>query len=76
MIKRRDHQAFHFIIWKSCRGCGVGELASSRVLFLREQVRDLRAYEFLWELAVGVAALSDLAGSIIAKILQVVKVRT
>ena len=33
------------------------------VLFLREQVRDLRVQEFLRELVVGIAALSDLVGS-------------
>ena len=70
MIKRRDHQVFHLIICRSCRGCGLGELAGSYcVLFLREQVRDLQVQEFLRDLVVGVAALSDLAGSIIVKIL-------
>ena len=34
-----------------------------RVLFLREQVRDLRVQEFLRELVVGVAKPSDLARS-------------
>jgi len=43
VIKRRDHQVFHFCIWRSCRGCDFDQLASSCcVLFLREQVRDLR----------------------------------
>ena len=45
---------------RSCRGCGHDELAGSRVLFLREQVRDLWVQEFLRELVVGVAAPSDL----------------
>jgi len=40
------------------------------VLILREQVRDLRVQEFLRELVVGVAALSELAGSILLKILH------
>ena len=58
-------------------GSGLGELAGSYgVLFLREQVRDLRVQEFLRELIVGVVATSDLAGSIIVKILQVVKAGT
>ena len=43
-----------------------------RVLFLREQVRDLRVQEFLMELVVGVAASGDLAGSTIVKILHTV----
>jgi len=33
-----------------------------RVLFLREQVRDLRIQEFLRELVIGFAIPSDLAG--------------
>ena len=63
MIKRSDHQVFYLGIW-SCRGCGLGELVGLHVLFLRKQVRDLRVQEFLRELVVGVAALSDLAGSL------------
>ena len=56
-------------IWRSCIGCSLGELASSRcVLFLREQVRELRVQEFLRKLVVSVAAPSDLAGSILVKI--------
>ena len=35
-----------------------------RVLFLREQVRDLRVQEFLREIVVGVAAPSDPVGSV------------
>ena len=58
------------IILRSCRGCGLGELAGLRVLFLREQVRDLWVREFLRELIVGVAAPSDLVGSFIVKILH------
>ena len=58
------------LILRSCRGCDLGELAGSRVLFLREQVRDLKVQEFLRELVVGVAAPSDLAGSIIVEILH------
>ena len=61
---------FHFCIWRSFRDCDLGELAGSRVLFLREQVRDLWIQEFLRELVVGVAALSDLVGSIIVEILH------
>ena len=54
---------------RSYGGCGFGKLASSRrVLFLREQVRDLRVQEFLRELIVGVVAPGDLAGSTIVKI--------
>ena len=53
-----------FCIWRNCRGCNLGELAGSRVLFLREQVRDLWVQEFLKELIVGVATPSDLAGSL------------
>ena len=45
-------------------------MISCCVLFLREQVRDLRVQEFLRELVVGVVALSDLAGSILIKILH------
>ena len=69
-MKIRDHQVFQFVIWRSYGGCDVGELADSRVLFLREQVRDLRLQEFLSELIVGVTAPNDLAWSIIVKILQ------
>jgi len=43
------------------------------VLFLREQVRDLRVQEFLREFVVGVAAPSDLAGSILVKIFHSVE---
>jgi len=39
------------------------------VLFLREQVRDWRVQEFLRELVVGVAALTDLEGSFLVEIL-------
>ena len=58
------------LILRSCRGCGLGELAGSRALFLQEQVRDLRVQEFLRELIVGVATPSDLARSILVKILH------
>ena len=62
---------FQLIIWMVCRGCGLGELAGScGVLFLQEQVRDLRVQEFLKELVVGVVAPSDLAESIIVEILH------
>jgi len=60
---------FHPLYLRSCRGCGLDELAGSRVLFLREQVRDLRVPELLRELVVGVAAPSDFAGSNIMEIL-------
>ena len=53
--------------------CGLGKLVCLRVLFLREQVRDLRIEEFLRELVVGVAAPSDLAGSILVEILHSVE---
>ena len=58
------------IVLRSCRDCGLDELAASRVLFLREQVRDLRVREFLKELVVGVAVPGDLVGSIIVEILH------
>ena len=61
---------FQFVFWRSCKGCGLGEPAGSRVLFLREQVRDMRVQEFLRELIIGVAAPSDLAGSILVEILH------
>ena len=44
------------------------------MLFLQEQVRNLRVQEFLRELIVGVVALNDLTGSILVEILQVLKV--
>ena len=40
------------------------------MLFLLEQVRDLRVQEFLRELVVGVAAPSNLVGLIIVEILH------
>ena len=43
------------------------------MLFLREQLRDLRVQEFLRELVVGVAAPSNLAGSILVEILHSVE---
>ena len=43
------------------------------MLFLREQVRDLRVQEFLSEIVVGVMAPSDLAGSFLVKILYSIK---
>ena len=50
-------------------GCGLSELAGSCcVLFLQEQVRDLRVQKFLRELIVGTVVPSDLAGSFIVKI--------
>ena len=58
---------------RSCRDCGLGELAGSRVLFLRKQVRDLQVQEFLMELVVGVAVPSDLAGSILVEIVHSVE---
>ena len=64
---------FHCLYLRSCRGCSLGELAGSRVLILREQVRDLRVQEFLRELIVGVAAPSDLAGSILVEMLHSVE---
>ena len=70
MIKKSDHNVFHHCNLRSCRGCGLDELAGLCVLFLREQVRDLRVKEFLRELIVGVAAPNDLAGSILVKILH------
>ena len=61
---------FHPLYLRSCKGWGLGELAGLRVLFLWEQVRNLQVQGFLRELVVGIAALSDLAGSIIVKILH------
>ena len=49
---------------------GYPPITGSHVLFSREEVRDLRVQEFLTELVVGVAAPSDLAGSILVKILH------
>jgi len=66
---------FHPLYLRSCRGSGLGELIGSRVLFLREQVRDLWVQEFLRDLVVGIAAPSDLAGSILVKILHSVEGR-
>ena len=48
----------------------LGKIVCLHMLFLWEQVRDLRVQEFLRELVVGVAAPSDLAGSILVKILH------
>jgi len=45
----------------------------SCVLFLREQVKDLRVQEFLRELVIGVSAPSDLAESFIVEILHSVE---
>ena len=47
-------------ILKSCRGVASANLWVCLVLFLREQVRDLRVQEFLRKLVVGFAAPSDL----------------
>ena len=60
----------HPLYLRCFRGCGLGELAGSRVLCLWEQVRDLRVQEFLRELVVGIATPSDLAGLILVKILR------
>jgi len=57
-------------ICRSCRGCGHGELAGSRMLFLREQVRELRIQMFLRKLIVGVTVPSDLVGSFLEEILH------
>ena len=51
-------------VFEEVGGYGLGELAGSHVLFLREQVRDLRVQQFLRELVLGVVAPSDLAGSL------------
>jgi len=63
----------HPLYLRSCRGCVLDKLTGSRVLFLREQVRDLRVQEFLREILVSVAAPGDLAGSILLKILHSVE---
>ena len=70
MIKRNDHQVFQYLLLRSCKGCSLGKLVSSRVLFLREQMRDLRVHEFLRELVVGIAAPGDLAGLFLVEILH------
>jgi len=54
-------------------GCDLDKLVCLRVLFLREQVRNLRVQEFLRELVVGVAEPSDVARSILVKILHSVE---
>jgi len=64
---------FHPLYLRSCRGCSLGELASSGVLFLWEQVKDLRVQEFLRELIVGIEVPSDLVGSILLEILHSVE---
>ena len=76
MIKRSDHKCFTPCTLRSCRSCSLGELVGSRILFLQEQVWDLRVQEFLRKLVVGVAAPSDLAGSIIVEILHNVEGET
>ena len=53
--------------------CGLGKLVCLHVLFLQEQVRDLRVQEFSRELVVGVAEPGDLAGLIIVIILHTVE---
>jgi len=61
---------FQFV-FGGVRVYGLGELAGSCcVLFLSEQVRDLRVQEFLSELVVSVVTPSDIAGLIIVKILH------
>ena len=66
---------FHPLYLRSCRVCDLGKLAGLYVLFLREQVRDLRVQESLRELVVGVTAPSDLGGSILVEIIHSVKGR-
>ena len=76
VIKRSDHNCSTPLYLRCCRGCGFDELTGSRVLFLWEQVRDLLVQEFFRELVVSVAALSDLAGSIIVETFIVLKAGT
>jgi len=64
---------FHPLYLRCCRGCSLDKLSGSHVLFLREQVRDLQVQEFLRKLVVGVAAPSDLTGSILVEILHSVE---
>jgi len=59
----------------SVERCGLDKLVCSRVLFLREQVRDLRVQEFLRELIVGIAAPGDLARSFLVELLHSVEGR-
>ena len=62
---------FSSLYWGRVGGCSLGKLAGSCcVLFLQEQVSDLRVQEFLKELVIGFAAPSDFAGSIMVKILH------
>ena len=64
----------HTIVIWGVRSCGLSELAGSYcILFLREQVRDLRVQEFLRELVVGVVAPSNLAGSFLVETFIAVK---
>ena len=72
VIKRNDHKC-STLYFESCKGCSLSELAGSRVLSFREQVRNLRAQEFLRELVMGVVAPSDHAGSFLVKILYSVE---
>ena len=60
---------------KSYKRYDLSKLVSLRMLFLREQVRNLRVQEFLRELIVGVAAPSDLEGSILVEIFYSVEGR-
>ena len=63
-VIKKWSQSFHLCVWRNCRGCGLGELVGSCVLFLWEQVKDFRVQEFLRELVVGAAAPRNLAGSV------------
>jgi len=67
---------FSSLYGRGVGGCGLNELTGScGVLFLREQVSDLRVQEFLREFIVGVVTLSDLVRSIIMKIFHSSEVR-
>ena len=61
---------FHPLVLRSCKRCGLGKLVCLCVLLLREHLRDLWVQEFLRKIVAGVAVPSDLAGSILVKILH------
>ena len=72
VIKRSDHKCSTPLYWEVVEARH-RQASVLGVLFLQEQVRDLRVQEFLRELVVGVATPSDLGGSILVKIFHSVK---
>ena len=75
MIKRSDHKCSTPLIGNLQR-CGLGNQVCLRVLFLQEQVRDLRVQKLLRELVVGIAAPSDITRSLQQKSFIVLKAGT